>query len=135
LQVLAFMFANDLFLGHVPFPRTLTRSVRPYASVIIRRFSSKSALSISPRAKRSFRISMAVGEVSRVTRLSLLRRRGPQHKHHILDLRILIAPLAPLMWIDVWFTSRAASRAAHRKRERSAGMHACSEPTGVPQRR
>src|SRR4029078_10396818 len=86
------MFANDLFLGHVPFPRTLTRSVRPYASVIIRRFSSKSALSISPRAKRSFRISMEGGEVSRVTRLSLLRRRGPQHKHHILDLRILIAP-------------------------------------------
>jgi hypothetical protein len=29
-----------------------------------------------------------------------------------------------LMWIDVWFTSRAASRPAHRKRERSAGMHA-----------
>src|SRR4029078_11522724 len=86
------MFANDLFLGHVLSLALSLRPVRPYASVIIRRFSSNSALSISPRATRDFRISMAVGEVSRVSRLSLLRRRGPQHKHHILDLRILIAP-------------------------------------------
>jgi hypothetical protein len=41
-----------------------------YASVIIRRFSSNSALSISPRANRSFRISIAVGELSRGSRLS-----------------------------------------------------------------
>ena len=91
-----------------PFPRTLIRPVRHYASVIIRRFSSNCALSISPRAKRSFKISIAVREVSRVSRLSLLRRRGPIQTPHARSPHSHSA-LAPLMWIDVWSTSRASS--------------------------
>ena len=53
---------------------------------IIRRFSSNSALSISPRANRSLRISMALEAVSRVVsyaRVSRSRwaRQPPQHQH------------------------------------------------------
>jgi hypothetical protein len=68
----------------------------PHASEIIRRFSSNSALSISPRAKRSFRISIAVEEVSRLfsrgsASLPSEARRSPQHQHHMIAISASIS--------------------------------------------
>jgi hypothetical protein len=74
-------------------PRPLVGVKQTYFSVMIRRFSSNSVLSISPRAKRSFRISIAVEEVSRLfsrasVSLSPLVRRAPQHEHHMIVLHL-----------------------------------------------